>query len=128
MEHSITPEEYAVIRKETDAAIEKGLDATRAEWRAMALQELHKVCKSKATFTVNDVRDAVLASNIKTHDNRAMGGVMQMAKRLGWIAPSGQSIPSRVGHLVHIQIWRSLLYKGVPGPDAPPAPKIDRFE
>lgn len=107
----IPAEQYAAIQAETDRAIQKGYDAAHAEWRAMALEYLYETCLQMPTFTVNDFRKKVRASSLQTHDNRAMGGVMVTGRRLGWMKPTGEAIPSRVGHKVPLQIWQSLVYK-----------------
>lgn len=102
--------EIAKIRELTDKAIEEGYDAANAEWRAMALEQVYRVALRKEEFTANDVRDLVENSPLKTHDKRAMGGVMKTAQKMGWIHPSGRSIPSKVGHLVPILIWESKIF------------------
>jgi hypothetical protein len=117
MKIEIPAAERALIEQETRDAIERGYDHAKVEWRQMALECLYEVCLTMKTFTVNDFRDKVDASPIKTHDKRAMGGVINTARRLGWIEPTGDTIPSRVGHKTPMQIWRSL--KCVTEGDAP---------
>lgn len=95
----------------TEKGIEQSFENAHEEWRAMALEALYKVCKSYETFTVNEVRQVVEASKLKTHDNRAMGGIIKTGQKEGWLAPTGDTIPSVVGHKTHIQIWKSLIYK-----------------
>ena len=65
----------------TEKGIEQGFENAHEEWRAMALDCLHKVCLSYDTFTVNDVRALVERSPLKTHDNRAMGGIIKTGQR-----------------------------------------------
>jgi len=96
----------------TEKAVEQSYTNADSQWREMALQCVKTICEKHETFTVNEVRALVQMSPLKTHDNRAMGGVMATAKKLGWLAPTGESIPSVVGHKVHIQIWKSRIYKG----------------
>lgn len=104
-------EEMNQIQAETDAGIAKGWEGAHVQWRKMALNCLLELCLTQKSFTVNDFRDSVRASQIKTHDNRAMGGVMVTAKKLGWITPTGSSIISRVGHKSQLQVWKSNLKK-----------------
>lgn len=126
--YTIPPEEYATIRRETDEAVERGYDHAKAEWKMQALDVLYNVCRTMQEFTVNDFREQVKQLEAKTHDNRAMGGLMNTAKRLGWIESSGKSIPSRVGHLVPIAIWRSKIFDDCTTPMRPKhQPKIDHF-
>ena len=84
---------------------------TNAEWREYALACLARVCTRMQEFTVNDVRDDMLASDIVIRDNRAIGGVFKTAYARGWITGTGRKIPSIVGHRVGIAIWKSKLYK-----------------
>lgn len=104
-----SPEE---IRDVTEKAIERGLYFANPEWKNMALSCVEAVCLKKATFTTNDVRWLVEASPIKTHDKRAMGGIMKKAEKLGWIVQTGLTVRSKVGHGVPLQIWKSKLFKG----------------
>ena len=103
-----SPEEIKAV---TDEAIERGHSNANPEWKAMALECVKTICLQKETFTMNDVRWLVRTSPIKTHDNRAIGGVMKTAKSLGWIEPTGQSIVSKVGHKSLLQVWKSKIYK-----------------
>lgn len=100
------------LHQVTEKAVERSYVNADSQWREMALQCVKVICEKHKTFTVNEVRDLVKMSPLKTHDNRAMGGVMATAKKLGWLAPTGESIPSVVGHKVHIQIWQSRIYSG----------------
>lgn len=99
------------IQKVTDEAIQKGYDNAKEEWRKYALECLRQVCLHQQEFTMNDVRGALKHAPIKTHDNRAVGGVVATARKEGWIEPTGKSIQSLVGHKSPLQIWRSLIYK-----------------
>lgn len=99
------------INKITDESIKKSFDHANSEWRGMALDSLEQICLTHVTFTVNDVRDLVKWSHLKTHDNRAMGGVIKRGVANKWMEATGKTIPSLVGHKVHIQIWKSLIIK-----------------
>lgn len=104
-------EDIIRMNEATKRAVEQGFDNAHDAWRAMALECVQQICLTKESFTVNDVRDLVKMSDLKTHDNRAMGGVMVTAKGRGWLVPTGKSIPSVVGHKTHIQVWKSLIFK-----------------
>lgn len=99
------------IRRITDDAIDQGYRGADISWKDMALECVRMVCLKKERFTTNDVRWLIEASPIKTHDKRAMGGVMKHAQKIGWICRTGESIMSRVGHGVPLQVWRSRIYK-----------------
>ena len=111
MIEKITPKEYAQIDKIVADAIAKGYDHAKADWRGMALGVLLEVCKTEETFTANDLSKEIMKSPIKTHDNRAIGGVIKTGQGLGWLKPTGNRTPSYFGHKVAIQVWESLLYK-----------------
>ena len=99
------------IKVVTDEAIQRGLEHADTEWKDMALRCLKAVCLEKERFTMNDVRWLIDASLIKTHDKRAIGGVMRKAKTMGWINSTGEFIRSKIGHGIPMTVWRSLLYK-----------------
>lgn len=111
IEHTLTPEDRQKMNEATERGIQEGLDHAHEQWKRMAIGVLYEVAQTRETFTVNDVRAIVKLSTLRTHDNRAMGGVMQHGKKEKWIEPTGQSIPSVVGHRVHIQVWRSNIYQ-----------------
>lgn len=99
----------AQIEEEAKAAIKRGWDASKVGWRKQALTILLKTALSNSLFTVNDFRKQIIDSGIKTHDNRAMGGLMVTARNWGWIKPSGGEIVSKVGHKSKLQVWRSNI-------------------
>ena len=99
------------IKSVTDQAIDLGFENAHEQWKAMALKTLFQTCLKFDYFTANDFRDEILKSPIQTHDLRAMGGVMKTGVKNGWIEKTGRSIPSRVGHKVPLQIWKSNFYK-----------------
>lgn len=99
------------IQQVTDRAIDIGHRNADREWKEMALECVKIICLERETFTMNDVRWLIKQSPIKTHDNRAVGGVIKRAVRLNWIKATGKSIMSRVGHKSLLQVWKSNLYK-----------------
>lgn len=109
--YPLTSEESKEMRGQTEDAISRGINSAHEEWREMAIECLRIVASKNPTFTVNQVRELVDMSPLKTHDNRAMGGVIRAGLANKWIEKTGDSIPSVVGHKVHIQIWRSKIYK-----------------
>ncbi len=104
-------DEKAEIQAATDAGINQGHKAADGTWKKMALECVKVICLEKETFTMNDVRWLIRMSPIKTHDNRAVGGIVKMAQKLNWIKPTGQSITSKVGHKSQLQVWKSNLYQ-----------------
>ena len=106
-----TPEYLVAMKKDTDKAIADGHDHAKVEWRNYALQCVEAIAKRRQEFTVNDVREMIHNGPYKTHDNRAVGGVVKRAQRYGMIRPSGRTIPNRVGHGTQMQIWSSCIYQ-----------------
>lgn len=110
-ETDIIEDDPSDIREVTDKAIGRGYKNANKEWKEMALACVRTVCENRHQFTMNDVRGLIDISPIKTHDKRAIGGIIKKAKKLKWIEPTGQSIMSKVGHKSPLQIWRSKLYQ-----------------
>jgi len=107
-----TKQELQEIAKVTDEAIDSSIKGVNGDWAFIALEAVAKCSYILVGgFTANDVRAwmAHFHPNVKTHDNRAMGGVMKTAVKLGWIKPSGRTIVSKVGHKSLLQIWESNL-------------------
>lgn len=99
------------IEKETEAAIKRGWDASKVEWRRLSLQVLLATCLTTRKFTVDDFRKVIRESGVTTHDNRAMGGLMVTARSWGWIHATGGEIESKVGHRSPLQVWESKIYQ-----------------
>lgn len=124
-ENLFTPSKEYIdeMNEKTEASVEQSYDNAKEAWREHALRCVEAVAKRQKEFTINEVRDLIHAGKYKTHDNRAVGGVMKTAQSLGIIEPTGKTIPSIVGHRVHIQIWRSLITDKEGNYTIPPAPK-----
>ena len=105
-----SPEEIKEIIDITNKAIDVSITNAHEDWRNYAIECLKTICLAKETFTVAEVRDLVKLGSVKTHDNRAMGGIMRTGLSNGWITPTGMSIPSKIGHKSPIQIWRSKIH------------------
>jgi hypothetical protein len=95
----------------TQHAINQSEKHAHDAWRAYAINAVERVARLRAEFTVDAVRYLVERSHFKTHDKRAMGGVIKTAQRNGWISPTGKTVPSKVGHKTPMQIWRSNIYR-----------------
>lgn len=124
-ENLFTPSKEYIdeMNQKTEASVEQSYDNAKEAWREHALRCVEAVAKRQKEFTINEVRDLIHAGKYKTHDNRAVGGVMKTAQSLGIIEPTGKTIPSIVGHRVHIQIWRSLITDKEGNYTIPPPPK-----
>lgn len=103
--------EYNKIVQETDIAVKKGWDRTKVEWRAAALEIIYKLCVQKEEFTANEFTEPIKKMLLKTHDNRAIGGLIRVAQKFNWVRKTGRDEISKAGHLLKIQVWKSLLYR-----------------
>ena len=82
------------------------------DWKDAAERRLIRLTKNKRFFTSDDILSYLDNKEIKTHDNRALGGIMNRWVRQGYISPIGfqnSSRPSRHGGTV--RLWKSNLYK-----------------
>lgn len=101
----------ATVVEATDSAIQRGLDSAHIRWRELALKAVHQICLEKETFTADDVRRITETFQVKTHDTRAAGGIMRVAKKNGWCETTGDFRTSDFthGHMQHI--WKSNIYQ-----------------
>jgi len=105
----IDQREYAKIERATNVAIKQGWDRTKIDWRKAALEIIYELCVENEKITANDFTELIKNMPLKTHDNRSIGGLIRIAERFGWVEKSGETEVSKAGHLLRIQIWKSLL-------------------
>lgn len=98
------------IYKKMNQAIKDGLSHSNVEWRRKSFQILYDFCCSNEFVTANDVTPLIKSLDVKTYDNRAIGGIFKTAVSMGWVAPTGRKIQSKNGHFSMIEIWKSLVY------------------
>lgn len=98
-------------KQETDDAIQQGLDNADEEWKSLALQAVFDCCVEKDRFTADDIRFVLTDDQAKTHDRRAMGGIMKKAQKNGWCKATGVHIKSKFTHGHLHQVWESLIKK-----------------
>lgn len=103
--------ELQVIKEITQNAVHTAYVNADDPWKEYAMHCLATVARNMPYFTVADVRPHVEASRYRTHDKRAMGGVIQAARAIGWIEPSGEQRVNKVGHGIKMQVWKSRLYQ-----------------
>jgi len=125
----INQDELNKIRQDTDIAIKEGWDRTKIEWRKATLKIIYVLCSQEPTITANDFTEIIKAMPLKTHDNRAIGGVVRIAQKFKWIVKTGEEEISKAGHLSKIQVWKSLLFGKVKDEEDPVVessePKMD---
>lgn len=105
-----TPKYQQEVKQATDSGVKQSLDNGDVEFKRWTYQCIVTVAKRQKEFTINDVRDLIHSGNIKTHDNRVIGGVMRVAASRKVMRSTGRSLANKVGHGTQIQIWESLLY------------------
>lgn len=99
---------------------ERAIDATgRAAdeaWMHAALQAVQDVAVRKAEFTADDVFEILAGMPVQTHEARAFGAVIRLARKLEWCEPTWRYVNSRrvSRHRAPIQVWASRLYKPNP--------------
>jgi len=75
--------------KTTQQHIETCSAHTNPSWKAAALGATMRLARQRREFTSYDVLEELANSNIRTHDLRAVGAVMQQARDLGLIESAG---------------------------------------
>tara|TARA_Y100001938_G_C7799587_1_gene286486 strand:+ start:185 stop:505 length:321 start_codon:yes stop_codon:yes gene_type:complete len=93
-----------------DAAMAQIHDGTKATWNEAALNAVHQTARLHAEFIVDDVWD-YLETDEEIEDKRAIGPIMMLAKREGWIKPTDRFQPSKVvgHHATPRRIWKSRI-------------------
>lgn len=106
----------AGIAERDDAVARVGANAN-AEWKVAAMVAVRVAANRNATFTTDDVWDALSANTVgvSTQDNRALGPIMVMAAKSGVCRKTRtfpETRPSKRPelHRTPLQIWESLLF------------------
>ena len=101
-------------RELRDASIQQVEEHANPEWKVDAYAALLAVAKERETLTADDVWEVLATtSSAETHENRAMGPIMQSGRRSGLIENTGRTVPCRrpSRHVAPVTLWRSLLYR-----------------
>jgi hypothetical protein len=69
--------------------INTGTANANPTWRDAALAATMRLARRREQFTAYEVQQELAKSNLKTHDLRAMGGILLEAKELGIITSAG---------------------------------------
>lgn len=73
----------------TQEAIDRVEMNANEEWKATALAIVRNLARRVPQFTSDSVWHELDKSDIKTHENRALGAVIIKAIKLGYIEPTG---------------------------------------
>jgi hypothetical protein len=92
-----------------DAAMEQIESTTKPEWREAALDAIYLTARHRAEFIVDDVWQNF--HNDDSRDKRAIGPLMRVAQREGWIAPTDKFRPSYIvhHHATPRRVWKSRI-------------------
>lgn len=93
-----------------DDGIQRADDHAVPDWKDEAYLAVIRVAARLGEFTSDDVWAELAASEVSTHEHRAMGAVIRRAARAGWCAPTSEFSLSRrpQRHRAPLRVWRSL--------------------
>ena len=116
-------------QRSMQAHIDAGTAHANPTWREAALAATMRLAGRRKQFTSHDVLQELANSNVKTHDLRAIGGVMQEARDLGIIASGGLVRRNDKHSRGATTLWESRLCKSTPTPiqndhDSEKAPQV----
>jgi hypothetical protein len=94
-------------RGETSQAHVMG--AAAESWKSYCLALIRDVARLNNRFTSDVV---MLAMQQKPHDPRALGPLMKVAQKMGYIRPLNEYKPSVRRHATPLRVWESLIYGG----------------
>lgn len=101
---------YAADLAKQDALTRVAQNAD-ADWKTVALECVKTVAARQAELTTDDIWQELARYAIGTHENRALGPVMNAAHRAGFITPTARYVNcERVSrHKAPIRVWQSRL-------------------
>lgn len=109
--------EYQKVVDATNEAIKRGWDNSKVEWQRMALNIIYQLCLRNSEITVNEFSKEIKENPLKTHDNRAIGGAVVLAKKFKWIEATDRVVvrETSLSKVTHrgptVIIWKSLIYR-----------------
>lgn len=99
----------AAARHQRDLGIARAAAGASDAWAQRAWQVLVDYLTTHPTMHSDDLWNAGLPP---TQENRALGPLVQLARRRGLIRPSGQRRLSIRAHAQPHVVWTSLIYEG----------------
>lgn len=80
------------------------------EWKVAALEAVKAVANANGRFTANEVWEELAKGGASTAEPRALGAIFRKARKLGWIQPTNEYLPSKIPqqHRRPIRVWESL--------------------
>jgi hypothetical protein len=82
-------------------------------WKVEAANALRLMAQSNITFTTDEIWEHLASKGIHTGENRAIGAIMQAARRSGMIEATGQYRQTNRtrAHKRPVAIWLSRIYQ-----------------
>ena len=109
----LTIDEYAaeIAKQDALSRVEQNADL---DWKQTALEVVKQCALRSPQLTADDIWSELANIAIGTHENRALGPVMNAAQRAGYITPTNEFVKcKRVSrHHTDIRVWKSNLYQG----------------
>ena len=90
----------------SESAQSSVLGNAASEWVEYCLDLIRNIARMNDRFTSDTV---MLAMTRKPHDPRALGPVMKMAQKKGYIRPTDEYRPSVRRHATPLRVWQSCL-------------------
>lgn len=97
--------------KSTQTHINTATANADPKWRKAALVALKTLAEKRTTFISADVLAELASSDVKTHDLRAIGGVMIEGRDLGMIESSGLVRRADKHTRGATTLWKSRIYQ-----------------
>lgn len=89
--------------------INSSLNNAKDEWKREAEATVHILIKLNRDFTVDDVVNLLNDKGVYTHNNSALGGIMQRFSKLGYIRFLRHVNSSRKSrHNSTVRLWRPV--------------------
>ncbi len=98
-----------------DQAVERVDEHADPDWKVKVLKVIYELVLRRLDLISDDVWDA-LGGEPSPRERRAMGPMMQVAAKKGWIEPTEQMRQAHrgVNHARPQRVWRSLIYRESP--------------
>ena len=90
--------------------ISQGTKHADPKWRKAALAVVKRLARKQETLTTADVLQELEKSEVKTHDLRAIGGVMMECKKTGLIESAGLVRRNDKHTRAATTLWRSKIF------------------
>jgi len=103
------------IFDQAERAKQQGIEASYQHapsiWKNAAVEALMTLANGKPEFTTDELWDLLAEKGVHTGEPRALGSIMQSARRAGMIKLTGKYVSSYRRHKAPIILWQSNIYK-----------------